>query len=139
MATVQNDTATCRVGIYLRLSKEDGDKEDGDRFESNSISNQQLIIEDYLVDNPDLITIDTYADDGYTGTNFARPGFKRLIDDITAGKINCVVECNPYIGRQLMELVRELAAGKSVPPKIYSEEAVFTEDDDPETLPARPY
>ena len=64
---------------------------------------------------------------------------KSAIEALKQGKINCVVECNPYIGRQLMELVRELAAGKSVPPRIYSEEAVFTEDDDPKTLPERPY
>ena len=91
MAQVQNDTAACRVGIYLRLSKEDGDKEDGDKFESDSISNQQLIIEDYLIENPDLTIVDTYSDDGYTGTNFARPGFQRLLEDIAAGKVNCVV------------------------------------------------
>ena len=64
---------------------------------------------------------------------------RSAIEALKQGKINCVVECNPYIGRQLMRLVGELAAGKSVPPRIYSQETIFTEDDDPKTLPVRSY
>jgi len=85
------NNASWRAGLYLRLSKEDGDKEDGDKFESDSIGNQRLIIEDFLAENPDITIFDAYADDGYSGTNFERPSFIRLIEDVRAGKINCVI------------------------------------------------
>lgn len=38
-----------------------------------------------------LFVVDEYIDDGYSGTNFERPNFKRMIDDIEDGRINCVV------------------------------------------------
>ena len=71
---------------YTRLSREDGD-----RVESDSIINQQRLIEDYCVCHTELHIVDHYSDDGYTGTNFDRPGFKRMLDDIKAGKVNCVL------------------------------------------------
>lgn len=84
-------TKRWQAGLYLRISKEDGDKDDDNKYESDSIFNQRLIIEDYLVENPDIQIISEYADDGYTGTNFERPEFLRLIDDIRMGRINCVI------------------------------------------------
>ena len=57
---------TYKVGLYLRLSKEDGDKE-----ESNSIESQRNILMRFLNDSDDMEYIDEYVDDGYTGTNFA--------------------------------------------------------------------
>ena len=71
---------------YTRLSREDGDK-----LESDSIVNQQRIIEDYCASRPELNIVEDYSDDGCTGTNFNRPGFQRMIQDIEAGKINCVI------------------------------------------------
>lgn len=56
---------TYKVGLYLRLSKEDGDKE-----ESNSIESQRNILMRFLNDSDDMEYIDEYVDDGYTGTNF---------------------------------------------------------------------
>lgn len=73
-----------KVGIYCRLSQEDG------ADESQSIKTQKEIILDY-VRKQGWTLIDTYADDGYTGTNFNRPEFNRLINDIELGKINLVV------------------------------------------------
>ena len=78
--------AVWRTALYTRLSREDGDKP-----ESDSIANQKKMLESYLSQQPDMSFADLYVDDGYTGTNFERPEFKRLIDDIEAGKINCVV------------------------------------------------
>ena len=75
-----------RVGIYLRLSREDGDK-----LESDSIGNQRKLIDRYLERNPELGNIEVYLDDGYTGTNFNRPGVQRLIGDIKTKKINCII------------------------------------------------
>lgn len=74
------------VAEYIRLSREDGDK-----AESDSIGNQRKLITDYLKSKEDFILYDTYVDDGYTGTNFKRPAFQRMIEDIEAGKVNCVI------------------------------------------------
>ena len=64
---------------------------------------------------------------------------KSALEALKQGKINCVVESAPYIGEPLMDLVRQLAAGYGVPPTLYSEETMFTEDDPVENLPTRPY
>lgn len=74
------------VAEYIRLSREDGDK-----AESDSIGNQRKLITDYLKDKEDFILYEIYVDDGYTGTNFKRPAFQRMITDIEAGKVNCVI------------------------------------------------
>jgi len=74
-----------KVGIYIRLSREDGDNR-----ESESITNQRKIITEYI-ENNDLILIDEYVDDGYSGTNFNRPGFKRMIADIEKKKIDTII------------------------------------------------
>lgn len=79
-------TITWKCGIYLRLSREDGDK-----IESDSIINQRKIIDRYVEKNPDINIVDVYTDDGYTGTNFNRPDMMRLLEDIKAGKINCLI------------------------------------------------
>ena len=76
------------AGIYIRLSQEDKNK----KYESDSesIINQKEILKDYCLKNG-FNLIDEYVDDGYSGTNFDRPGFIRLIEDIKNKKINLVV------------------------------------------------
>lgn len=81
-----------RAAAYLRLSIEDGDK-----AESNSIGNQRELIRDFAAERPGLHLVEEYADDGYTGTNFERPGFKRMMEDSEklqktepAGKAHCL-------------------------------------------------
>ena len=76
---------TYNTALYLRLSKDDELQ-----GESNSISTQRMMLHKYAEQNGYKI-VDEYVDDGYSGTNFDRPGFKRMIDDIEAGKLNCVV------------------------------------------------
>ena len=71
---------------YVRLSHEDGDKE-----ESNSVTGQKDLIRDYLSCHPELRECGMKVDDGFTGSNFQRPAFQSMIDDIKAGKCNCVV------------------------------------------------
>ena len=75
-----------RAVKYLRLSRDDGD----DR-ESESIENQRDIIENFIKNSDDLEDVGEYIDDGYTGTNFNRPDFKRMIQDIEDGKIDCII------------------------------------------------
>lgn len=80
-----------KVGAYLRLSKGDGDVDGIGKSESNSISSQRLIIDRYLEGHPEMVPVDTYIDDGFTGTNFKRPELERLMHDVDEGKIDCIV------------------------------------------------
>ncbi|MGM9614744.1 MAG: recombinase family protein [Oscillospiraceae bacterium] len=75
-----------KTARYARLSREDGDKP-----ESDSILNQLRVITDFCSLHPELEVLEDYTDDGFTGTNFQRPGFQRMLGDIQAGTINCVV------------------------------------------------
>ncbi len=76
---------TYNVGIYCRLSNDD--ERDG---ESVSIENQKLLLQQYVRDRG-WNEIDTYIDDGYSGTNFDRPGVQRLIADAKAKRINIIL------------------------------------------------
>ncbi len=92
------------AAAYLRLSREDGDK-----VESDSISNQRELIADYVKRQGDITLVSEYADDGYTGTNFERPGFKRMIEDIKSGKVNCIIVKDlSRFGRNYIETGRYL-------------------------------
>ena len=75
-----------KAALYCRLSKDDDDRI-GD---SSSIQTQKSLLERYCRENGYLIH-DFYVDDGYSGLNFDRPDFQRMIDDIEDGKINCVI------------------------------------------------
>ena len=74
------------VTLYLRLSREDGDKE-----ESNSISGQRDLIRDYMARRPELREYAVRVDDGFSGSTFERPAFKEMMNDIRGGKTNCVI------------------------------------------------
>jgi len=76
-----------RVGAYVRLSREDENKTTN--F-SESINNQKEYILKYIFDN-NLNLVNIYVDDGFSGTNFDRPGFKSLLQDIETNKINMVI------------------------------------------------
>lgn len=76
---------------YVRLSKEDLNSVSGLKAESNSISNQKQLILDYLKDKTDINLVSIREDDGYTGTDYDRPDFQRMMDDIRAGVVNCVI------------------------------------------------
>ena len=71
--------------MYLRLSREDGDSS-----ESNSISNQRQIIKSYAKENDIKLSYE-YVDDGFSGSNFERPHFKNMIDDLNKGKFNIII------------------------------------------------
>lgn len=76
------------VGIYIRLSQEDKNK----KYESDSESviNQKELLRSYVKNNK-FNLIGEYVDDGYSGTDFDRPGFQRMLEDIKNKKINCVI------------------------------------------------
>ena len=75
------------AAAYLRLSKEEFSNEK----ESNSITNQKLIIDNYLEKNKEYKLVDYYIDDGYSGTNFNRPEFQRMLEDIKHKKIDVII------------------------------------------------
>ena len=75
-----------KVGIYCRLSNDDGTK-----AQSDSIINQKEMISYFLKNEVDMDIIDFYIDDGYSGTTFDRPDFKRMYNDILDKKINTVI------------------------------------------------
>lgn len=86
------------TALYCRISLEDG----GDN-ESMSISNQKLMLRDFAEKNG-MFQYEYYVDDGYTGRNFNRPSFQRMIADIEAGKIGCVITKDlSRLGRNYIE------------------------------------
>ena len=82
------------AAIYVRLSKEDGDVSTSAKAESNSISNQKDFIRNFLADKKDIRIVKEYVDDGYSGSNFDRPSFQTMMEDIKRGVIDCVVVNN---------------------------------------------
>lgn len=76
------------VGVYIRLSQEDKDK----KYESDSESviNQKELLRGYVKNN-NFNLVKEYVDDGYSGTDFERPGFQNMLEDINNKKINCVI------------------------------------------------
>ena len=76
-----------KAGLYLRLSRED----DVVKNESDSISSQRALLNKFVAQNPDIQIDDFYIDDGYSGTNFDRPDFQRMLAKIKTGDIDCVI------------------------------------------------
>lgn len=91
MQNTTTTTATYNAAVYVRLSKEDLDLAYAKKAESNSISNQKQLIFDFLKSKPEINIVSVRIDDGYTGTNYDRPAFQLMLDDIKAGLVNCVI------------------------------------------------
>ena len=85
-AAAQKTPITFNTGLYARLSVLDNGKTDGDPIES-----QVKIIKQYLAEHPELRLADQYLDNGYSGVSFERPQWERLMRDVKAGKINCII------------------------------------------------
>ena len=86
------------TALYCRISLDDGSQN-----ESMSISNQKLLLKDYAEKNG-MPRYEYYVDDGYTGRNFNRPSFRRMIADIEAGKVGCVITKDlSRLGRNYIE------------------------------------
>ena len=100
-----------KVGIYIRLSRDDGN------IESDSIISQRSLLNQYIKEN-NYNLIDEYVDDGFTGTNFERPSFKRMVKDIESGKINMIITKDmSRLGRDYIgtgELIEKYFPNKNV-------------------------
>lgn len=85
---MKNNTETkiWNATLYLRLSRDDGDKE-----ESNSITGQRELLRDFIRNRPELREYVVRIDDGFTGSNFERPDFKKMMEDVKEGRTNCII------------------------------------------------
>lgn len=72
--------------LYLRLSRDDGDKE-----ESNSITGQRELLRDYISQRPEFREYAVRVDDGFSGSTFERPSFQEMIEDVKAGRTDCII------------------------------------------------
>ncbi len=106
------------AAMYLRLSRDDNVKAEHDgnamingvsKAESNSIGSQRELIRSFLNEQEDMELYDIYVDDGFSGSNFDRPEFNRMMKDIEAGRVNCVVVKDlSRFGRDYIEAGRYL-------------------------------
>lgn len=80
------ETKIWNATLYLRLSRDDGDKE-----ESNSIIGQRELLRNFIRTRPELREYAVRIDDGFTGSNFERPSFKKMLEDVKAGRTNCII------------------------------------------------
>ena len=80
-----NSAKLYNTALYMRLSRDDENYGD-----SVSIETQRTILRQYA-DEHSLHVFSEYVDDGWSGTNFERPGFQRMMEDVEAGKVNCIV------------------------------------------------
>lgn len=115
------------TAMYLRLSRDDkiamddktvpGNSDSGEnagingvfKAESNSISSQREMIRSFIREQPDMELYDSYVDDGFSGSNYDRPEFKRMMCDIEAGRVNCVIVKDlSRFGRDYIETGRYL-------------------------------
>ncbi len=98
-----------KAAVYLRLSRDDcsaGDGREG-KTESNSIRSQKDMIQSYIKEQNNMEIYDVYSDNGFSGTNYDRPEFKRMMQDIEAGYVNCVIVKDlSRLGRDYIEAGR---------------------------------
>lgn len=96
------------IAIYTRVSLEDQDLKTNDlKNESNSLTNQKKLLHSYIESHHELVgkQIMEYSDDGFTGRNFERPSFNRMMEEVKTGRIHCVItkDCSRF-GRDYIEV-----------------------------------
>ena len=74
-----------KTALYVRLSVEDNGKD------SDSVENQTTLLEDYVANHPNLKKVALFVDNGYTGTDFLRPEFNRMMEAVQAEIVDCII------------------------------------------------
>lgn len=98
-----NDVCS-RAIAYYRLSEKDKMKTVSSNTVSNSIENQRKLIRSYLEKHDDIVLINEYFDDGYTGTNYDRPGFCAVLNEVKSGNVDCIIVKDlSRMGREYIE------------------------------------
>ena len=97
------NTTIYNTALYMRLSRDDESYGD-----SVSIETQRTILQQYAREQG-LHVVGEYVDDGWSGTNFERPSFQRMMDDVEAGKVNCIVtkDCCAIMGLNQKDLEKQ--------------------------------
>ena len=91
-----------RAALYLRLSRDESGA-----YESGSITSQKKLLADYIKEKKDLEIFGIYSDDGYSGADFDRPDFLRMLADIYEGHVSCVIVKDfSRLGRDYIETGR---------------------------------
>jgi len=102
--TLNKETTIYNAAGYLRLSKEDGDKK-----ESDSILNQRDLITNFVKSMPEIRLCSERIDDGFSGVDFNRPAFNLMMEDVKAGRINCIIVKDlSRFGRNYIEAGRDI-------------------------------
>ena len=101
------DVEEYRAMAYYRLSKDDKNEDrsrDSKGEISDSILNQRKLVHAYLQNHPGITLVDEAYDDGYSGTNYDRPGFRSVLEKVRSGSINCVIVKDlSRLGREYIE------------------------------------
>lgn len=101
------DLEEYRAMAYYRLSKDDKNEDrskDSEGEISDSILNQRKLVHAYLQNHPGITLVDEAYDDGYSGTNYDRPGFRSVLEKVQSGSINCVIVKDlSRLGREYIE------------------------------------
>ena len=95
------------TAMYIRLSMEDEDVSLNQKEESNSVSSQRELLEAFIGNHSELkdTKVQEYCDDGFTGTKFERPDYMKLMEDVRADKISCIVVKDlSRLGRDYIEV-----------------------------------
>ncbi|MCI9185165.1 MAG: recombinase family protein, partial [Lachnospiraceae bacterium] len=88
------------AGFYLRLSREEKDK-----AESDSIAGQRSLLTEYLSAHPEIRLRKVWVDDGYSGVNFQRPGFQKMMEAVREGEADCIIVKDfSRLGRNFIEV-----------------------------------
>ena len=104
MGLYVNQVSQIGDGIYEAIAYYRLSKDDGKNHESDSIANQRILIREYVKSHPNIKLVEEAFDDGYTGTNYDRPGFQKVMDAVNTGKINCVIVKDlSRLGREYVE------------------------------------
>ena len=94
--------STYRAAIYMRISRDDEDKS-----ESSSIQNQRDLLNAFVQKDPQIELVREFSDDGFTGTNFERPGFQKMMSMVEKKSINCIIVKDlSRLGRNYIETGR---------------------------------
>ena len=98
-AVIKAGDKVYRAGLYARISVETERKREAD-----TIGNQLQLLKDYVSEHSDLTVFDIYSDDDISGTDFIRPEFSRMMNDLRDGKIDCIIVKDlSRLGRNYLE------------------------------------
>lgn len=80
-----------RTGMYLRLSSGDDDRDGKGKIDSNSITNQKLLVEDFMKNRLEFRLEEIFIDDGFSGSNFERPAYQKMMKAVEEGMLDCII------------------------------------------------